>query len=69
MKHFSYMSLLLVAMLLLSHLSGCEKYDDDPVFPASAFIATGEYQGTYWPTNAWRTCEPKAVGMDPIWEK
>ena len=44
MKHFRYMSLLLAAMLLLSYLHGCEKYDDDPIFPASDFIATGEYQ-------------------------
>ncbi|TFH20560.1 MAG: hypothetical protein E4H10_16520, partial [Bacteroidia bacterium] len=64
-KTIKLMILLLTAMLLLLHLPGCEEYDDDPVFPASDFIATGDYQGAYWPTEAWRTCEPKEVGMDP----
>lgn len=45
---------------------GCENYDDDPVFPASAFIADGAYQGEYWPTEAWRTCAPEEVDMDPV---
>lgn len=58
-------ALLLPAILLLSLSSGCEKYDDDPIFPASDFIAAGDYQGAYWPTEAWRTCEPDEVGMDP----
>ena len=31
---------------------------------ADEVIATGEYTGDYWPTKGWRTCEPKAVGMD-----
>lgn len=60
------MILLITAILLLLHLPACEKYDDDPLFPASEFIATGHYQGVYWPTEAWRTCEPEEVGMDPI---
>ena len=64
MKTLKYMTLLLAAILLFC-APGCEKYDDDPIFPASDFIATGDYQGDYWPTEAWRTCEPKAVGMDP----
>jgi CubicO group peptidase (beta-lactamase class C family) len=28
------------------------------------FIATGSYQGEYWPTADWRTCRPEDVGMD-----
>jgi CubicO group peptidase (beta-lactamase class C family) len=28
------------------------------------FIATGSYQGEYWPTDDWRTCRPEDVGMD-----
>ncbi|MDX2431326.1 MAG: serine hydrolase [Bacteroides sp.] len=62
MKHYTY--LLSIGLLLLAFL-GCENYDDDPIFPASDFIAEGEYQGEYWPTVAWRTCDPKDVGMDP----
>lgn len=65
MKRMTYMTLLLAAMLLLSHLPGCEKYDDDPIFPASDFISSGDYLGAYWPTEAWRSCAPKEVGMDP----
>jgi len=59
------MSLLLAALWLLSLSPGCEKYDDDPTFPASDFISTGDYLGDYWPTDAWRECDPEEVGMDP----
>jgi CubicO group peptidase (beta-lactamase class C family) len=59
------MSILLAALWLLSLSPGCEKYDDDPTFPASDFISTGDYLGDYWPTDAWRECDPEEVGMDP----
>lgn len=62
MKQFS---LFLTALCLLFLLWACEKYDDDPIFPASDFIATGDYQGAYWPTEGWRTCEPDEVDMSP----
>lgn len=54
-----------VLAFLLALAFGCEKYDDDPVFPASDFISEGEYRGSYWPTTEWRTCDPGEVGMDP----
>jgi CubicO group peptidase (beta-lactamase class C family) len=54
-----------ILLILFSLSFGCEKYDDDPVFPASAFISDGKYQGEYWPTFGWRTCAPDEVGMDP----
>jgi len=28
------------------------------------FIASGNYNGTYWPTNGWRSCSPEEVNMD-----
>jgi CubicO group peptidase (beta-lactamase class C family) len=59
------MSILLAALWLLSLSPGCEKYDDDPTFPASDFISTGDYLGDYWPTDAWRECDPEELGMDP----
>jgi CubicO group peptidase (beta-lactamase class C family) len=62
MKTITYISLL---TLVLGLSSGCEKYDDDPIFPASDFISEGEYKGSYWPTTAWRSCAPDEVGMDP----
>jgi CubicO group peptidase (beta-lactamase class C family) len=62
MNTLKYIQLIL---LLLVFSFGCEKYDDDPEFPASAFIAEGKYQGEYWPTEEWRTCTPDDVGMDP----
>ena len=57
---------LLSILLLLLSLVACENYNDDPVFPASDFIAGGKYHGEYWPTEAWRTCDPEAVEMDPV---
>jgi len=59
-----YTCLIAILFLLLFCL-GCENYDDDPIFPASNFFATGDYHGDYWPTAAWRTCDPKEVDMDP----
>ena len=63
MNAYKYM---LCLIILPFFFGGCENYDDDPVFPASAFIADGEYRGEYWPTEAWRSCSPEAVGMDPV---
>ncbi len=57
---------ILIIIFLFLHFTGCENYDDDPVFPASDFISTGTYQGDYWPTQEWRTCAPDEVGMDPV---
>lgn len=64
-KHF--LPLLILSFLFLPFLfHGCENYDDDPIFPASDFIAEGGYQGEYWPTETWRSCAPEEVGMDPV---
>ena len=62
MKPFIYIFTLL---FFLFCNQACENYNDDPVFPASDFIAEGDYLGVYWPTEAWRSCSPKEVGMDP----
>lgn len=55
----------LISLLALFFCS-CEKYDDDPLYPAADFIAEGTYQGDYWPTESWRKCAPEEVGMDPM---
>jgi CubicO group peptidase (beta-lactamase class C family) len=65
MKNLKHMTILLAAIILLSYMPACEKYDDDPIFPASDFIADGTYQGAYWPTDSWRECNPEEVGMKP----
>jgi CubicO group peptidase (beta-lactamase class C family) len=56
--------LFIVSLFLLLPFS-CENYDDDPVYPASDLIGEGDYKGTYWPTDGWRTCHPREVDMDP----
>lgn len=30
----------------------------------SVYLGKGDYLGRYWPTQAWRSCEPEAVGMN-----
>lgn len=57
---------LILVYILLILFTACEKYDDDPVFPASNFISEGNYQGNYWPTEQWKECAPDQVGMDPL---
>jgi CubicO group peptidase (beta-lactamase class C family) len=59
------LTMLFTVLWLFALSPGCEKYDDDPIFPASDFIAGGSYLGDYWPTEAWRECDPEEVGMDP----
>ncbi len=55
----------LVITLFLAGTS-CEKNRDfSPRFPSRAILGSGPYQGTYWPTAAWKYCSPEQVGMDP----
>jgi CubicO group peptidase (beta-lactamase class C family) len=44
----------------------CGGSEPGPSTPTSFdhFVATGSYQGEYWPTDDWRTCRPEDVGMD-----
>ena len=53
------------ALLALAALA-CGTSEPVASSPASFdhFIATGSYQGEYWPTEDWRTCRPEEVGMD-----
>jgi len=59
------MTFLYALLCILFVSQGCEKYDDDSTFPASDFISTGDHLGDYWPTDAWRECDPEELGMDP----
>lgn len=56
----------IVLAILMLQLVSCEKYDDDPIYPASEFISEGKYQGAYWPTESWRECAPEELGMDRV---
>ncbi len=56
---------IIIAFFIIFFLLSCDKYEEDPNFPSTDFIADGTYQGEYWPTQAWRTCAPDEVGMDP----
>jgi CubicO group peptidase (beta-lactamase class C family) len=58
--------LALTSTLLGLAATGCGTSGPDASPPASFdhFIATGSYEGEYWPTADWRTCRPEDVGMD-----
>lgn len=62
MKYLNIVSLLLVG--LISFSSACEKDYPNDQFPASEFISTGSYEGDYWPTEGWRYCAPREVGIN-----
>ena len=51
----------LVIVLSIFWLLQC---DNESGKTYSDFIQTGNYQGEYWPTDAWRTCRPSEVDMD-----
>jgi len=57
---------LLIILGILSILfSNCRKEEDyNPQFPASEFIKDGPYNGSYWPTDEWQSCQPEEVGMN-----
>jgi CubicO group peptidase (beta-lactamase class C family) len=58
--------LALASTLLGLAAAGCGGSAPDASNPASFdhFIASGSYEGEYWPTADWRTCRPEDVGMD-----
>jgi CubicO group peptidase (beta-lactamase class C family) len=62
MKKVPVIALSLLVLFIFQ--KGCEKFFEDSEFPASEFISEGDYQGTYWPTLAWKECDPREVGMD-----
>ncbi len=55
-KPFGFLALFFVLLLLSCDVCSGQKEGRD-------FIASGEYQGEYWPTDGWRSCAPEAVGM------
>ena len=57
---------LAVAFLAPLAAGGCGDGRPESATPATFdhFIATGSYQGEYWPTDDWRACRPEEVGMD-----
>ncbi len=65
---FQTISYLLTIFSVCILISACSKDDPDipdaPDTPQSTFIKSGNHSGSYWPTNAWRTCSPEAVGIN-----
>jgi len=59
-----FISLLAVLLIFgcspVGQVTAPDSTNPEPV----SYIAQGEYAGAYWPTNGWKTCDPKAVGMD-----
>jgi CubicO group peptidase (beta-lactamase class C family) len=57
---------LLAALLLAAAAPGCGTGAPVESTPLSfdRFIASGSYQGEYWPTADWRACRPEDVGVD-----
>jgi CubicO group peptidase (beta-lactamase class C family) len=54
---------LIIALLLPG--TACEKDRDfNSDFPSRAILGSGPYQGSYWPTDGWKSCAPEEVGMD-----
>ncbi len=49
--------LVLIAVTLPSGFGGEIQSRDD-------FLGKGKYQGEYWPTTGWRSCQPEEVGME-----
>jgi hypothetical protein len=64
-KHILPSAGLLLALLLIACLPGCEDYDDDPVFPASDFIAKGDYRGDTGLQKDGEAASPKRSGWIP----
>lgn len=63
-RYFQFTGLLLGLCFM-----GCSS--SDRIVPSAAldlkennYISQGENTGDYWPTKAWRTCNPEAAGMD-----
>ena len=59
------LTIIIAIIFIFFFLRSCEKYEEDPNYPSTAFISDGAYLGEYWPTDKWRTCSPEEVGMDP----
>ncbi len=53
-----------VGVLSFALVRSCEKENEDPQYPSGDLIASGSFDGVYWPTEGWRTCAPEEVGMN-----
>jgi CubicO group peptidase (beta-lactamase class C family) len=58
------LKILSLAILIIGFVYGCEKENENQLYPSSAFISEGYYSGDYWPTDGWKTCRPEEVGMN-----
>ena len=59
MRYLYFLYVILILLISCSDNSTEPEKDSGTQFPA-----TGTYEGTYWPTDDWRSCAPEEVGMD-----
>ena len=64
MKTQIYLLRILVLFTVIVFLNSCQEEEDNFQFPSNEFISTGNFNGSYWPTSAWRMCRPEEVGMN-----
>jgi CubicO group peptidase (beta-lactamase class C family) len=62
------MSLIFSGLISL-FIAGCSPttqvtQSPNPTPDKASYTAKGNYEGNYWPSDNWRTCDPEAVGMD-----
>lgn len=60
----SFCQIVKLTLFIIILICGCEKDNENQLYPSSGFISKGDYSGDYWPTEGWRTCSPEEVGMD-----
>ena len=59
-KKLLYISYLYIFLFACSENPAQQDDKNDIEFPSK-----GSYEGSYWPTNEWRSCAPEEVNMDP----
>ncbi len=57
----------LIVLFALLFLTGCSPESglvDIPDEIESIFLKSGTYEGEYWPTSAWKSCNPEDIGFN-----
>ncbi|HUU45778.1 MAG TPA: serine hydrolase [Acidobacteriota bacterium] len=57
-------AIVLVLAVLICQCQDSSSRSGSPDNGASEFLGEGDYLGSYWPTDDWRSCRPEEVGID-----